>query len=72
MIFAITDGKRNPNASFSFEHSWKQKVPKNKVRKTKTKTSFLKLDLKSRPCAKGRNDILNNKHSSELFLPVEN
>ena len=28
--------------------------------KKKKKTSFFKLDLKSRPCAKGRNDILNN------------
>lgn len=29
-------------------------------KKKKKKTSFFKLDLKSRPCAKGRNDILNN------------
>lgn len=35
------------------------KSSKEQVRKKK-KTGFLKIDLKSRPCAKGRNDILNN------------
>ena len=35
MIFAITDGKRNPNASFSFEHSWKQKFQRTGEEKKK-------------------------------------
>lgn len=36
------------------------KSSKEQGEEKKKKTSFFKLDLKSRPCAKGRNDILNN------------
>ena len=70
MIFAPTDGKRNPSASFSFEHSWKEKLQRTRwEKKINKKTDFKKIDLKSKPCAKGRNDSLNNNTQFRTISP---